>query len=92
MSEFGRTVAPNGSAGTDHGRGAALLLAGARVRGGVHGDWPGLGRERLYEGRDLAVTTDYRQVLHEVLRAHLGRAPSGAVFPGLEARPLGLIA
>ncbi len=91
MTEFGRTVAPNGSGGTDHGHGAAILVAGPRVRGGVHGPWPGLSRERLHEGRDLAVATDYRDVLYEVLRAHLGRAPGAAVFPGHEPRAVGLI-
>jgi uncharacterized protein (DUF1501 family) len=91
MTEFGRTVRPNGSGGSDHGHGGALLVAGPRVRGGVHGDWPGLAPERLFEGRDLPVTTDYRNVLHEVLRAHLGAPPPETVFPGFEPRPLGVV-
>ena len=91
MTEFGRTVRPNGSGGSDHGHGSVLLVAGPRVRGGVHGDWPGLAGEKLWEERDLAVATDYRHVLHEVVGAHLGRAPSADTFPEFQARPLGLI-
>ncbi len=92
MTEFGRTVRPNGSGGSDHGHGSALLVAGPRVRGGVHGDWPGLEPHRLWEGRDLPVANDYRHVLSEVLQAHLGRPVPEAAFPGFEARRLGLIA
>ena len=75
MTEFGRTVRPNGSGGTDHGHGSAMLVAGPRVRGGLYGDWRGLEPADLWEGRDLPVTTDYRSVLFEVLAAHLGAAP-----------------
>lgn len=72
MSEFGRTVHENGNGGTDHGHGNAMWLLGGRVAGGkVHGRWPGLDDSVLYEGRDLAVTTDFRQVLAEVLERHL---------------------
>ena len=89
MSEFGRTVAENGSAGTDHGHGNAMLLMGGPVRGGrVYGQWPGLSEERRFEGRDLAVTTDFREVFGEVVARHLG-APAdavGRVFPGFTAR------
>ncbi|MCP4005620.1 MAG: DUF1501 domain-containing protein [bacterium] len=92
MTEFGRTVAPNGSGGTDHGHGSAMLVAGPRVRGGIFGDWPGLAKSRLYEGRDLAITSDYRNVLHEVLSAHLGEKPPADTFPGFSASPLGLLA
>ncbi|MBW2415412.1 MAG: DUF1501 domain-containing protein [Deltaproteobacteria bacterium] len=92
MTEFGRTVRPNGSGGSDHGHGSAMLVIGPRVRPGVHGAWPGLQPDRLWEGRDLPVANDYRHVLWEVLRAHLGRAPPAATFPGFDARPLGLLA
>lgn len=92
MTEFGRTVRPNGSQGTDHGTASVLLVAGSRVRPGVHGPWPGLAEASLHEGRDLAVTTDTRQVLHEILTAHLGAPPAPEVFPGLSPRPLGVVA
>lgn len=73
MSEFGRTVHENGNGGTDHGHGNVMWLLGGRVAGGhVLGRWPGLDGSALYEGRDLAVTTDFRQVLAEVLERHLG--------------------
>ena len=83
MSEFGRTLAENGSRGTDHGHGNAMLAIGAGVKGGrVYGAWPGLERDRLFEGRDLQVTTDFRDVFAEVVTSHLGvRDPSG-IFPG----------
>jgi len=90
MTEFGRTVRPNGTGGTDHGHGAAMLLAGPKVRGGVHGDWRGLEREHLYEGRDLPVLNDYRSVATEVLTAYLGRPPAPDVFPGYTTKRLGL--
>ena len=92
MTEFGRSVRPNGSGGSDHGHGSVMLLAGARVRGGLQGDWPGLVERDLYEGRDLAVTTDWRCVLHEVLVAHLGTAPPPDTFPGFRPDALGLFA
>jgi uncharacterized protein (DUF1501 family) len=95
MSEFGRTAAENGNRGTDHGHGNAMMLVGGGVRGGrVYGRWPGLSRDRLYEGRDLAVTTDFRDVFSEVLTARMGlsRAAVGTVFPGyVEKGTLGLI-
>ena len=73
MSEFGRAVAENGNRGTDHGHGNAMMVIGGGVRGGkVYGRWPGLAREQRYEGRDLAVTTDFRAVFAEVVRGHLG--------------------
>jgi len=72
MSEFGRTVHENGNGGTDHGHGNVMWLLGGPVVGGkVHGHWPGLASTALYEGRDLAVSTDFRQVLAEVLQRHL---------------------
>lgn len=92
MTEFGRTARPNGSEGTDHGHASVLLLAGPRVNPGVHGPWPGLAEGALYEGRDLAVATDYRHVLHEALAAHLGAAPPPQTFPGFAAKPLGVLA
>ncbi len=83
MTEFGRTVAENGSGGTDHGHGSCMFVLGTRVDGGkVHGRFPGLEREVLYEGRDLPVTTDFRAVFNEVAVAHLGVAPQAELFPG----------
>jgi uncharacterized protein (DUF1501 family) len=83
MSEFGRAVAENGSRGTDHGHGNAMLVIGAGVKGGaVYGQWPGLDRDRLFDGRDLAVTTDFRDVFAEVVTTHLGIADAGPIFPG----------
>jgi uncharacterized protein (DUF1501 family) len=83
MSEFGRTVAENGNRGTDHGHGNAMMMIGGGVRGGkVYGKWPGLARELRYEGRDLAVTTDFRSVFAEAAGGHLGLTDSKHVFPG----------
>lgn len=91
-SEFGRTVRENGNRGTDHGHGTVMLVLGGATRGGkVHGKWPGLARERLFEGRDLAVTTDFRDVFAEVLGKHLGVRGMENVFPGYVARPAGII-
>lgn len=73
MTEFGRTVRENGNNGTDHGHGGGMLLIGGGVRGGeVHGEWQGLEDDDLYQGRDLRVTTDFRDVMGEVLRERLG--------------------
>lgn len=83
MSEFGRAVAENGSRGTDHGHGNAMMIVGGAVRGGkVYGRWPGLARDQRYDGRDLEVTTDFRSVFAEVVRGHLGLADTRSVFPG----------
>lgn len=83
MSEFGRTVAENGSGGTDHGHGNCMLVLGGATAGGrVLGSWPGLEREQLYEGRDLAITTDFRDVFVEVVSGHLGAEKLERVFPG----------
>ena len=69
MSEFGRTVGENGNRGTDHGHGNAMMILGGGVSGGkVYGRWPGLAREQRHEGRDLAITTDFRAVFNEVVR------------------------
>jgi uncharacterized protein (DUF1501 family) len=92
MSEFGRTVRENGSRGTDHGHGNAMLLFGNGVDGGrVHGHWPGLSAAQLYEGRDLAVTTDFRSVLGEVAEKHLRTASLGDIFPGFRPQPVGVL-
>lgn len=93
MSEFGRTVEENGNAGTDHGHGSLMMVLGGPVQGGkVYGKWPGLEKEQLFEGRDLAVTTDYRTVLSELVRGHLGQRDLAPVFPGFKpADPLGLL-
>jgi uncharacterized protein (DUF1501 family) len=90
MSEFGRTVAENGNRGTDHGHGNAMMLIGGNVKGGrVYGDWPGLGESDRHEGRDLAITTDFRDVFGEVVMRHLGADANTAarVFPGYGAHP-----
>lgn len=83
MSEFGRTVRENGNRGTDHGHANAMFVVGNGVRGGkIYGQWPGLKSEQLYEGRDLALTTDFRDVFGEVAKKHLGTENLQAVFPG----------
>jgi len=93
MSEFGRTVEENGTGGTDHGHGSMMMVLGGAVEGGkIYGQWPGLEKEQLYEGRDLAVTTDFRTVLSELVSVHLGRKDLTAVFPGFQPTPpLGLL-
>ena len=92
MSEFGRTAREDGNAGTDHGHGNVMMVLGGPVRGGkVYGRWPGLEPEQLYEGRDLAVITDFREVLGELVHRHLARDVS-QVFPGyIPGAPLGII-
>ena len=86
MSEFGRTVRQNGSGGTDHGHASALFVIGGDVKGKkVHGRWPGLEPEQLYEGRDLALTTDFRSVFSEVAAKHLGAKRLDVLFPGFSA-------
>jgi uncharacterized protein (DUF1501 family) len=88
MSEFGRTVRENGTRGTDHGHANALFVIGNSVRGGkVYGEWPGLEASKLYEGRDLALTTDFRDVFAEVAQKHLGSTNLQKVFPGYETSP-----
>src|SRR6266498_2995469 len=83
MSEFGRTVRENGNRGTDHGHANAMFVLGNSVRGGkVYGQWPGIKNEQLYEGRDLALTTDFRDVFAELAKKHLGTPNLHAVFPG----------
>src|SRR5260221_12115116 len=83
MSEFGRTAKENGNRGTDHGHANAMFVVGNTVRGGkVYGDWPGLKSDQLDEGRDLALTTDFRDVFGEIATKHLGTASLKTVFPG----------
>jgi len=83
MSEFGRTAKENGNRGTDHGHANAMFVVGNSVRGGkVYGDWPGLKTDQLYEGRDLALTTDFRDVFSEIASKHLGATNLKTVFPG----------
>jgi uncharacterized protein (DUF1501 family) len=83
MSEFGRTVRENGTNGTDHGHATAMLVLGGSVQGGrVAGKWPGLAPEARYEGRDVAVTTDFRDLFGEILTRHLGARDLGVIFPG----------
>jgi uncharacterized protein (DUF1501 family) len=86
MSEFGRTARENGNRGTDHGHANVMFVVGGPVRGGhVYGKWPGLAQENLYERRDLALTTDFRQVLGETVYQHLGNRNLASVFPGFQS-------
>jgi uncharacterized protein (DUF1501 family) len=90
MSEFGRAVTENGNRGTDHGHGNAMMIIGGSVKGGhVYGDWPGLKEEKRFEGRDLNVTTDFRDVFGEIVVRHLGADPKTAaqIFPGYGVKP-----
>ena len=93
MSEFGRRLKENANRGTDHGHGSVQLLLGGGVRGGkIYGTWPGLRNDQLYDGADLAVTTDFRQVLAEIVTARLGDFDLEQVFPGYTGfAPLGLV-
>jgi uncharacterized protein (DUF1501 family) len=93
MSEFGRTARENGNRGTDHGHANCMFVMGGGVKGGkVYGKWPGLEREQLYEGRDLALTTDFRDVLGELVSRHMGNPSLKGVFPGYDPKFLGLTA
>jgi uncharacterized protein (DUF1501 family) len=88
MSEFGRTARENGTGGTDHGHANAMFVLGGNVRGGrIYGRWPGLAKEQLNEGRDLALTTDFRQILGEIVAKSLGTPNLDAVFPGAHLAP-----
>ncbi len=92
MSEFGRRAAENGSGGTDHGHANAMFLMGGGVAGRkVHGDWPGLASEKLVEPGDLALTTDYRDVLGEILQKRAGNTALDQVFPGYTATLRGVV-
>ena len=91
MSEFGRRLRSNSAAGTDHGRGNVMMVLGPQARGGrMIGRWPGLANDALEEGADLAVITDYRAVLSELLQGHMRAADPATVFPGFTFAPLGL--
>ncbi|MFI5494728.1 DUF1501 domain-containing protein [Actinoplanes sp. NPDC051859] len=91
ISEFGRRVGENGSGGLDHGYGNAMFVLGGGVKGGqVYGRWPGLAETKLVDG-DLAVTTDYRAVIGEILRARCELSDVAGVFPGVSASTLGLV-
>jgi uncharacterized protein (DUF1501 family) len=88
MTEFGRAIRQNGSGGTDHGHASALFVMGGPVRGGkVYGKWPGLAPEQLYESRDLALTTDFRDVFAEILVKHMRATDIERVFPGFKPGP-----
>ncbi|MGC1129558.1 MAG: DUF1501 domain-containing protein [Candidatus Acidiferrales bacterium] len=88
MSEFGRTAHENGNRGTDHGHANCMFVMGGDVKGGhVYTRWPGLSDGQLHDGRDLAVTIDYRSVLGEVLMKHLGERDTKAIFPGFANDP-----
>jgi uncharacterized protein (DUF1501 family) len=85
MSEFGRTAHQNGTGGTDHGHANVMFVLGGGVRGGrMYGKWPGIQPEQLNEGRDLRVTTDFRQVLAEATYKQLGARDTELTFPGAE--------
>ncbi|MEO7502505.1 MAG: DUF1501 domain-containing protein, partial [Gemmatimonadaceae bacterium] len=87
MSEFGRMARENGNRGTDHGHAGALFVIGGDVKGGkVYGKWPGLEQEQLYEGRDLALTTDFRAVFSEITARHLGATKTEKIFPGFSSQ------
>jgi uncharacterized protein (DUF1501 family) len=88
MSEFGRTAHENGNRGTDHGHANVMFVLGGPVKGGkVYGHWPGLDQSQLYEGRDLALTTDFRQVIGEAVVRHMGNKDLAGVFPGFDSEP-----
>jgi uncharacterized protein (DUF1501 family) len=87
MSEFGRTAQQNGTGGTDHGHANVMFVLGGAVRGGkVYGRWPGMATEQLYQNRDLAITTDFRQVLGEAAFKTLGARNLEMVFPGSDLK------
>jgi uncharacterized protein (DUF1501 family) len=92
MSEFGRTARENGNRGTDHGHANCMFVMGGPVKGGkVYGKWPGLENEQLYENRDLALTTDFRDVLGELVSSHMGNRSLESVFPGYGPKFVGLV-
>ena len=92
MSEFGRRASENGSLGTDHGHGSMMMVLGGNVNGGkVHGEWPGLRADQLIGPGDLAVTTDYRDVLSEILQKRLNNPATHEIFPNYESNQLGLM-
>jgi uncharacterized protein (DUF1501 family) len=87
MSEFGRRASENGSLGTDHGHGSMMMVLGGNVQGGkVHGEWPGMREGQLIGPGDLAVTTDYRDVLSEILVKRLNNPATEEIFPAYQPR------
>ena len=92
MSEFGRRFGENADDGTDHGYANTMMVMGGNVIGGLHGTWPGLAPGALFDGVDLAVTTDYRRILSEILIRRLGNNRIGTIFPGYTGySPLGVV-
>jgi len=92
MSEFGRTAKENGTRGTDHGHANCMFVMGGSVQGGkVHGPWPGLAQEQLYESRDLEITTDFRAVLGDLVTQHLGNKSLRTIFPNYHGQPLPIL-
>jgi uncharacterized protein (DUF1501 family) len=85
MTEFGRTARENGNRGTDHGHASVMFALGGEVKGGkVYAKWPGLKNSELYEGRDLMLTTDFRDVFAEIAKHHLGASNLNSIFPGYQ--------
>ncbi|MEM1181696.1 MAG: DUF1501 domain-containing protein [Acidobacteriota bacterium] len=92
QSEFGRRLRENADQGSDHGHGNVMMVMSGNAIGGVHGTWPGLSNEQLFDGADLAVTTDFRQVLSEILIRRMGNPYIGDIFPGYQNySPLGIV-
>jgi uncharacterized protein (DUF1501 family) len=93
MTEFGRAIRQNGSGGTDHGHASVMFVYGGPIKGRrVYGKWPGLAPDQLYEGRDLALTTDFRDVFSEILTKHMRSSDVAKVFPSYKpSRTLGLL-
>ncbi len=87
MTEFGRTAKENGNRGTDHGHASVMFVLGGDIKGGkVYGKWPGLKSDQLFDRRDLALTTDFRDVFAELAKSHLGAAKLNSIFPGYEIK------
>jgi uncharacterized protein (DUF1501 family) len=92
QSEFGRELAENADQGTEHGYGNQMLVLSGNAIGGLHGSWPGLHPDQLVDGTDLAVTTDYRQVLTEILIRRMCNTQIDTIFPGYTGyQPLGVV-
>jgi uncharacterized protein (DUF1501 family) len=92
MTEFGRRLRENANRGTDHGHGGFMMVLGEKVNGKkIYGHWPGLKTEQLYERADLAVTTDFRTVLSEIVQKRLGNSKTAEVFPDFKAPALGIV-
>lgn len=92
QSEFGRRLRENDDRGSDHGHGNVMMVLSGNATGGIHGSWPGLSNDQLYQGADLEVTTDYRRVLSEILIRRLANPQLGQVFPGYaDYAPLGVV-